>query len=359
MKPKERLLSAIAGKETDRVPWSPFLAYYWESLPLEQQAKGQLSFLEEIGSDPLLRGFHQLFSVKRNKCSVRESILGNERVITYETPIGSLQEKYVYTTEGNTWFLMEHPVKSENDFKILTYMNEDMILEKNFVTFCNDYKSIGDRGLYLPVIGSESKSSFQSLVEHWVGTEELVYALADYPETVEECINAMKINSIASVKISVESPAEAFIFWEDSSTTNISPTYFDKYIADEINSWGNIIHNNQKYLVHHACGHLRTLLKGMGKTEIDMIESISPPPTGNVELWEARTMISEHIGLIGGIEPTVFLYSSMEELEEYVITLLKKVGRKKYILANSDSCPPGVSLEKFKLITKIVNNNQN
>ena len=82
------------------------------------------------------------------------------------------------------------------------------------------------------------KTSFQSLIEHWVGTEELVYALADYPETVEECLQVMDRKALESVEISVKSPAEAFIFWEDSSTTNISPAYFDKYTAPAIKDVG-------------------------------------------------------------------------------------------------------------------------
>ena len=29
MTAKERILNAVTGKPVDRVPWSPFLAYYW------------------------------------------------------------------------------------------------------------------------------------------------------------------------------------------------------------------------------------------------------------------------------------------------------------------------------------------
>ena len=126
------------------------------------------------------------------------------------------------------------------------------------------------------------------------------------------------------------------------------------YSAPEINEWGKIIHASGKYLIHHACGHLRALLDSMAKTDIDMIESISPPPTGNIELWEAREMLPEHIGLIGGIEPTKFLNSSLDELEQYVNILLNKVNNKRFILSNSDSCPPGVLLEKFRLVTSIL-----
>lgn len=354
MTPKERLLCAIKGEEVDRIPWSPFLAYFWESQSQHIQNIGQLRFLEEIGADPLLRGFYSLFSIKRRKCMVKEVIKDNEKFITYETPVGTLNSRHVFSTAGNTWFMMDHPIKTEEDLKILTYLNEDMVIEPALSQFEEEYRKLGDRGLHLPVIGTDMKTSFQSLLEHWMGTEELTYALMDYPQAVEECLNEMRRNSKATVNISVQSSAEAFIFWEDSSTTNISPAYFEKYIAPEINEWGEIIHDSDKYLVHHACGHLRALLPLMAKTEIDMIESISPPPTGNIELWEAKELIPEHIGLIGGIEPTIILNCNLKELEDYVTNLISKVGNKKYILANSDSCPPGVSKEKFLLVSQIV-----
>lgn len=354
MTPKQRLLASFHGRDVDRIPWSPFLAYFWDYMPQDVQDKGELSFLEEIGADPLLRGSHQLFTIKRNRCSMHETVKGNEKLVEYETPVGKLYGRYVYSFAGNTWFLKEHFVKTEEDFKTLTYLNEDAVLASNMKEFNEDYHKLGERGLILPIIGSEMKTSFQSLIERWVGTEELVYALADYPETVEECLFAMGRNSIRSVEISVESQAEAFIFWEDSSTTNSSPAYFEKFIAPEINKWGEIIHMYDKYLIHHACGHIKALLPLMGKTEIDMIESISPPPTGNIELWEARDALPDHIGIIGGIEPTVFLNSTMDDLETYINILLNKMGTKRYILANSDSCPPGVALEKFRLVGEIL-----
>ncbi len=357
MTPKKRLLAALRGEEVDRIPWSPFLAYIWESFPKGIQKKGQLYFMEEIGADPLFRGFQRLFSVQRNRCSIIESIKGREKLTLYETPIGKLQARHVYSPAGNTWFIMDHPVKTREDFKILTYLNEDMTLLPQLDDFEKQYDEVGERGLHMPLIGSEGKSSLQSMLEYWVGTQELVYALMDYPETVEECLNTMQRNSIRSVEISVESSAEAFIFWEDSSTTNISPGYFRKYTAPEINTWGRIIHNAGKYLVHHACGHLKGLLPIMGKTQIDVVESISPPPTGNMELWDARSLLPDQIGLVGGIEPTVFLNSTMEELEGYVERLLQKMGRKRFILANSDSCPPGVTVEKFKKVTEVVSRN--
>lgn len=355
MTAKERILAALRGEETDRIPWSPFLAYFWEAQPKSTQDTGMLKFYEEIGADPLFRGCKALYETTYKNSSIETKIDINEKFITYDTPAGKLTEKYVFTPNTNSWFLLDHPVKTREDFKILTYLYEDTVLKPDMEGFLQDYGNLGEKGLHLPVIGGpQAKTAFQSLIEHWVGTEELVYALADYPEMVEESLQAMTKVNLVSAEISVCSPAEAFIFWEDSSTTNISPAYFEKYSMPEIKEYARILHLHEKLLVHHACGHLKALLPFIAEAGIDMLESVSAPPTGNIMPWEVRSMLPDHIGIAGGIEPAFFLSSDTGSLEAYVRELIAKMGRKRFILSNADSCPPGVAIEKFRLVSKIV-----
>lgn len=353
---KERLLNSMKGMETDRTPWSPFLAYYWEHLPDEIQKKGQVDFLWQMGADPLLRGFHELSTVSFKNCMLSTKTEGKTKVTTYETKAGTLTETYTFAPDADSWFLTGHPVETEEDFKVLQYLYENMDIRENYKKFNEDYDMLGENGLYLPVIGTKSKTAFQALVEHWCGTVNLTYALYDFPETVEECLGVMRQKDMETVRIAVNTRAEGFIFWEDSSTTNISPALFDKYTAPIINEWGKLLHSHDKLLIHHACGHLRDLLPLMAKTEIDMIESISPPPTGNVDIAEAFSMLPGNIGLIGGIEPTFFLNCTMDELEKRSAYLLDITKDRKYILANSDSCPPGVAYEKFKAVSGWIKN---
>lgn len=352
---KERLLNAIRGKEVDQIPWSPFLAYYWEHLPDDIQKRGQAAYMAEIGADPLLRGFHALFEKRYHNVEHRESIRGKTKEVIYETKVGSLREVYTYVEDANTWFLTRHPVEEAEDLKILMYLFENLDFQENKKDFLEDYKQIGDQGLYLPVIGADLKTAFQSLVEHWVGTENLVYMLYDEPEKVEECLEIMREKDLETVKISLDSPAEGFIFWEDSSTTNINPDMFKKYTMPEINQWGALIHKEGKLLVHHACGHIKDLLPLMRDTEIDAVESVTPFPTGNVNMIDAKKILEgSGKSLIGGIEPTFLLNSTLGEMEAYVMQLIREMGDRNFVLANSDSCPPGVSEEKFRLVSKML-----
>jgi uroporphyrinogen-III decarboxylase len=245
-------------------------------------------------------------------------------------------------------------VKTREDYKILSWILARMQIEPDYAAVEEEINLVGDDGLSMPLVSPFLKTPFQSLVEHFVGTEQLVYDLADYPEEVEALLNVMSEKAHRAVQIAAESPAEVFISWEDSSTTNVSPKMFKQYIAPEISRWGETLHDAGKMLVHHACGHLKALLPIMAAECVDAIESVSSPPTGNVTMWEAREVLGPEMGLIGGIEPVNFLNLDLDGLRVYVDELLDRLPAHRYILANSDSCPPGVSVEKFRLVSEMV-----
>lgn len=353
MTPKARILAAMQGQPVDRLPWSPFLAYWWEAQRAQLREQGQLRFMESVGADPMLRGFGAAWQVEYAGLERRVSERDGMRREVLDTPVGTLELGYRYSATGDTWFLVEHPVRELEDLKTLQW-----IYEHARVTPSGEadalWRETGERGLVLPIIGVECKTCFQSLVEKWVGTENLAYFVADAPERVEDCLLTMRRASARTVELSAASAAEGFIFWEDSSTTNISPSMFARFTAPEIAEWGDVLHKAGKLLIHHACGHLAALLELMGALPIDAIESISPPPTGNIDIDGAFELLPEHVALIGGIEPVFFQNCSEAELEERVGELMDVAQGRRYVLANSDSCPPGVSERKFRLVSEFV-----
>lgn len=353
MTSKQRLLAVIRGEEVDRLPFSPFLAYWWESMPQLHQ-KGDIAFLKSIGADPLIRGSAAPVSVIYKDVDEKTTVDGGHMYKTISTPAGELHQTHTYAPAGNTWFLTEHPVKTEDDFAVLRFIFKNAQLTPNPAAADDIIRAVGDDGLVLPLFNIIGKTCFQSLIEHWVGTEELIYALYDYPDTVSETLDVMRKKSLDSTEMALGCSAEGMLFFEDTSTSNYSPAMFEKYIAPEISVWAKMMHQCGKFLVHHACGALRGVIRQMGETGADVIESISPPPTGDIELWEAAEQLPPNVALIGGIEPTVILGSDMDSYEKYVRCLIDKMKPYRFIPANSDSCPPGTAVEKFSRVCKII-----
>lgn len=359
MTSKERIQAAMAGQAVDRIPFSPNLAYVWEYFPKEIQAQGQLAFQQQIGADPLWRGAAcPVKWVLPAEMEIRTFVENGRTVTETQTPVGTIREASACSTEGNTQFLVEHPLKTEEDYKVRLWIEEHSGVEFDTQAVAAHFAGAGREGLSIGMLLPRRKSAFQALVEHHAGTQELNYALADFPDTVETLLAVMIQNDLTAARMAVESQYEHFITWEDSSTQNYSPAQYEKYIVPEIRQWCQILGAQQKRYVQHACGHVRELLgliKGCG---VYAVESLSPQPTGNISLLEARQILGRETGIIGGIEPTEFLNLSEKALVPYVEQVLADGVGGPYILANSDSCPPGVTVEKFKLVAQVAKNSR-
>jgi hypothetical protein len=354
MTSKERLTAALHGKPVDHLPFSPFLAYVWEHFPRDIQDLGQLAFHHRIGADPLWRGAPcAVKAIPPAQMDIRNTEGNGRSVCEIATPVGTLRQAWARSESGNTSFLVEHPLKSEQDFKTQIWIEENTTLAYDPAPVNAHFDGDGREGLSMGMLIPRGKSAFQSLVEHLAGTEELIFALADFPRTVEALWRTMVAKDLEAVNLSAQAPYTHFITWEDSSTQNYSPSQYDAYIGSEIGEWCRILSARGKHYTQHACGHIAALVGRMKTHGVQSVESISPPPTGNITIREARDVIGSSMGIIGGIEPTQFLRLPEKDLRSYVESVIRDASGGPFILANSDSCPPGVTISKFELVADI------
>ena len=354
MTSRERLEAALRGESTDCVPFSPFPAYVWEYFPQDVQDAGHLAFHHRIGSDPLWRGAPCPVAAVPPPEVETKTVDRPDRVLTeIVTPVGRLTQTHMKSEAGNTSFLVEHPLKTEEDYKIQTWIEEHTELRRDPEPVAAHFAGDGREGLSLGMLVPRMKSAYQTLVEHLAGTEELIYAQMDFPETVRTLWETMVARDLDAVRLATESEYDYFITWEDSSTQNYSPAQYDEFIGSEIGQWCEILGASGKSYVQRACGHVAALVERMRDHGALAIESISPPPTGNIEIRDARKAAGPDFGIIGGIEPTIFLNLSEAQLADHVESIIDDARGGPFILANSDSCPPGVTVEKFQLVADI------
>ena len=366
MTKKERVLNAITGRAVDRVPWSPLTSYWWEAQSREFRDRGELAMFQEIDADPLVRGYYptrtadcpwrDLFVVdtKFRNCQVSETVKGREKIKVYETRIGNLVCKYRIDPSSNTWFLTEHPLNTREDYKTLQFIMENAVQTPASDDYEDLVRFYGDEMLIVPRLVPGYKTAFQAMIEHWAGTYGMIDMLDEDEELVEETMAAIQEVNRQSARLCCESSSEVFISFEDSSTTNYSPGLYERYVVPELNEWADILHKENKYLIQHACGHIKALLPIIAKSKIDCLESVTPFTTGNVTMKEVAEALPERISIIGGIDPIMMLSEEWEPLEQYATELLETMKGRSFILSNSDSLPPGVKLEYLKRLGRLV-----
>ena len=124
MNSKERLLAVLKGKKPDRIPWAPLIDGYFLSFLKEKNIEmNAVEALRYIGADILERhvttytdimmmGSSDMIYVNPKDAIVQKNIKitlhfdkkNGEIFNTYETPIGIIKEKYVFT-KASPWFL--------------------------------------------------------------------------------------------------------------------------------------------------------------------------------------------------------------------------------------------------------------
>jgi len=375
MNSRERLLSVFKGVKPDRIPWAPLIdGYFLSSLKEKKLEMNEVEVLRYIGADILERhvptytdilmmGSSNMIYISSKDTIVHENIKittnlnekSGELFNIYETPIGTIKERYQFT-KYSPWlpFPVEHKIKNKEDLKIYKYLLENIKPKPNFENFKKEVDYIGDDGF---ATASGPSTPIMRLLQKDMGIENFYYYLNDYPKEIEEILDIMHERNKEIYHIIIKSPAEVIIDYENSSTTLFSPQIFERYCLNQINEYADIIHKVNKIFLTHMCGKLDKITNLLNQGEQDGIIDISPAPTGDLNIAAALKSWSKNKIIIGGIDATAFIQLSADDIKKYVRDLLEQVDRaNNFILGSGDATPYGAPLENLKAVTEVVEN---
>ncbi len=370
MTSKERLSAALQHQKIDRIPWSPLICgYFLDSLSGDLKKMDEVEILKYIGADILGRRVESstfkspLFSslskdtktiIQGNiKLTTNMNMKTGEFSRTYETPLGVLKEKSVFT-KTSPWipFPVEYKIKKREDLKIYKYFIENLKYEPCFDQYQKFFDCVGEDGL---ATTPAPATPLLSLLQSDMGLERFYYYLSDYPQEIEELMSAMHERNKKIYGIVAESPAWVVIDYENTSTTLHSPKMYERYCLKQLNEYADILHKKNKIFLIHRCGKLDGLMDLMDRGRDDGTVDVALPPTGDLDIAKALKSWGKDKVIMGGIDPTAFTRLSPEEIKEYVKKLLKEVSPgDNFILGSADATPYGTPMENLKAVTEVI-----
>ena len=347
---RERLLAALRGQEVDRIPWSPCMdGYYTSSLPEQGYDMDLIETMRFLRSDIMERHV-PIVKEEVKGLSIREVVRGDTITYEYVTPIGILTEER--KRSGRTIYRSRHLLRSVEHLKTYQYIVENTTYGPRFDEFLARDRFIGQDGLATP---SGNLTPIQSLLQHLMGVEGVVYALADHPNEMNELLEVMHEQNLESYRLLAESPAHVVFTYEDTSTTVMSPAMYLSYSAPQLDEYADILHQGGKVFITHMCGKLKGFARLVGAGLMDGIDSLCPPTTGDLWAHEAREIWGEEKVIIGGIEPPALVWMSVEETTRYVTDVLNQMAPgRAFILSTGDAVAYGTPIENLLAITEVV-----
>jgi hypothetical protein len=360
---RERLLAAIRRQQPDRVPICP--RYYDYLLGVEGCACWAHYFLygRKMGIDPILilepTWHNYLFrypgpyddlpgvDVSIDVTNDGERTLVRRR---FKTPAGDLTGLLQVPTRGTVItfdHLIEPLVKDHADLEKVHYL-----LPEPATAYLGELpvvrEMVGDAGLVevRPIQGTD-----QMLVDA-LGIQASLMLYYDDRDLLKQLLHLFNDYNQGVMRKALEAGAEMiFDAWYNCSmSVGWSPAQFKELFLPYIRANVELVHSYGAIYHYYDDGKMEKTLGMVADAGVDVIETLSPPPMGDVDLASAKARIGDRVCLKGNVDQVnVILQGTPQQIRDAVRRTVKTgAPRGGFILSTSDSIRPETPVENVQ-----------
>jgi hypothetical protein len=351
-----KIPAQFAGKELSQVhqeigfgmeDWMWPVAFKFATVEVIQQLEGQEIFHEyepEITNFPTLWG---MIPTDRAGVTTTELI----------TPVGKLALQHKMLIEsvisGTTRpQIVTRPLRTEDDYRVYEYLIEHMEIRPRFQAFLQREAELDSFGYLVPMI---TRMPFQTLLIDAIGEVELFYALHDNPGPVERLLHVLDQQVCAVLGELAGLPVPMVEFPDNLECAMTNPRLFRKYFLPYSQPYSQILHSQGKQMASHTDGNLKTLLRLLPESGLDICESFTPWPITQCTFEEAWAAWEKGPLIWGGI-PSYYLEARVpeEEFHNRIEQLLALIGDRPIILGVGDAVMSDNDVERVRWIAQRV-----
>ena len=386
---RERMLAAIRGEPTDRLPWAPRMDLWC----IAQRARGTLpkplEGLDTAGlADALGVACHAVradFTLARDPRDFALRGLGIEnhpdapyRVELRGLPMAFSHEGDRYRTRIQTsagevsWALVhtaemrregisipwveEFVLRSVDDCDAVAEVFEHLEVMPTPGAYAAFHQRIGDRGIAV-TNGLLGASPMHGILHDLLPPEQFFYLYADERDALTRLARRMEPFWNQALATALGCEAEV-VYWGANYDQNLTwPAFFTGEVAPWLQQAAGRAHAAGKLLLTHTDGENQKLLPLYPACGFDVAESVCPQPITRCSLREARQGMGPRITVWGGIPSVALIKDQMDDraFEQYLDGLFAEIGTgERLILGVSDNVPPDADLNRLHRITERV-----
>lgn len=335
----------------NRMPWDLSKAY-------EKPEHDLIDFHRSKGVGFYMPNLASFFSVKHRPDvqveTLKDEANGHPRITwRYKTPLGSIGRSRVWDDVTYSWHIENWGVKTEQDLRVLAYA----LGSRTFAPDWRKYEAwrdyVGDLGVVYITTGY---SGIGQLLNYWMGVEGTIYAIADWPATMRDVVDAINENNLAMIDCLAGSPAEVICMGDNFSSDIQPPGFFKEwsfsYYADAIRR----LHAAGKFVAVHIDGRLRGAISMIRDAGADCADAVTPKPMGDLSPEECFKEAGGKFILSGGVSPDLWLPNRpVAEFKQAILAWLDLAKRGARIVANAgDQVPPGAEEARIEIMRDMV-----
>ena len=364
---RERILAVYRGERPDVVPFMLDLSHWfyhrqrrpWDlSVSYEEPEYELIDYHRKNNVGFYLPNLGSFYSVTYpdnvRVTTTKRTVDGSPSIVwRIETPSGSIERERVWNELTYSWQIDRWSFSDEQSLKIFREAMSRRRFEPRWEKFHAWNEAVGDTGVvYLPM----GYSGMGYLLNQWMGIENVSYATVDFPDALQETIEAVNANLLELVDLCCTSPAEIIIFTDNFSGDVQPPAFFNRWSRKYYTEAVRRLHAAGKFAAIHIDGRLKGALQMIRETGADCADAVTPKPMGDLSPTECRMEAGPNFILSGGVSPNLWLPDV--PLETFRAAVLDWLALKKFnhrFIANvGDQVPPDADESRIALMRNLV-----
>jgi hypothetical protein len=254
--------------------------------------------------------------------------------ITYQTKYGTLRE--VKVIEPGTSWVREFVFKSPEDYRALETIITARCYEPDFLRFRKDDERYGDGSIARP---ATIHSPFQELIYEFMGMEAFSMEYLVNPGRLSDLELVLAEDWSKRLEMVQRSPARYSVIEGNTDARMVGPDMFLNHYHPYIQEACKRVHSKGILAGAHLDSDNRQLANQFNQTDIDLVESLTPPPDCPMSVSEARKAwpgkaIQVHF------PSSVHLYDG-ERMKAFCKSLLDDLGMKQGVVVGISEDLPG------------------
>ncbi|HND63028.1 MAG TPA: uroporphyrinogen decarboxylase family protein [Opitutaceae bacterium] len=311
---RERLLTAIRHEEPDRVPIAPRV---WAWLMAEHGSQDLGTHLRAFpdldqmypvadGTMNVLDEFPDAYDLPGVRVEQRKERSGDFVAVerTFHTPAGRLSDRILVPPNGREFGVTPNPVRTEHlvkgpdDLAALAYVLAPINTRFDFLAGLR--RELGERGLLMVMI----RCALDHNAGHARDVADLMVDYYDNRPFFDALIQLFHRRVMAQTKAALEGGAEMiFGTWYFASlSAGWSPAIFAEVFVPLIREHVDLVHRYGALYDYYDDGRLAGSMELIAGTGVDILETCTPPPTGDFDLARAKATIGRSVTLKGYID---------------------------------------------------------
>jgi len=276
---RQRLADALDGQ---MIAQPVFAVYDWfvENRSIDWQRLFALG-LGQVNHAYVVK--HHRPNVRIVETTMRDASGNLRKDVRWITDLGELHEWYL-----GEW-RQEYLVKRPEDYRILMRALADSELVPVLEAFEKSEAGVKENGITF-ACPALSRTAFQAIQIDYTGLERFSLDFAMEVEELFELIEMMDDLLCREIKMIAKMPVYHVKLWENLSIETMGPRAYRQYLLPTYRRIIDILsRSNQKLHVHYD-GKLRLIADEIARLDFYGLDSLTPPPEGDVPIAEARTL---------------------------------------------------------------------